>query len=180
MAKTTTPRQLSTPAEPLTLERLLSGGDREKFPFELEDQVDGWYVSQSQAEYRERALVRVSPRAHNWKLTRRDIYFEVEDLDGLPELWHGVLYGEGTRFLARPLGRAQRRRQAALQRRRSLKAAGLAPCARCDTPTDPALLDVVSYCPTCSEITRDPGEDYYPAHLHRDEIHPETPVSGEY
>lgn len=145
---------------PITLERLQTGGDKEKFPFEYLE-GDGANLVQLQtgpAHFQIfNAEVRVSRRAHNWKLTRRDIYFLVpcqDDPEG--ELWHGVLFGEGTRFLAKPLGRAQRRREASLARRRALKAAGLVPCARCNTPTDPTLLDVVSYCPACSEIVRDP------------------------
>ena len=154
------PRVLHT--GPVTLETLATCPDNAKFPFELLAAASGvWYVSQPEAGYQERAHVKTSNRAHNWNLTRRDVYFEVPILDDDDETaagcetWHGVLYGEGTTFYARPLGRAERRRKAALARRRSLKATGLVPCARCDTPVPTDSVDIVGYCLTCSEIVRE-------------------------
>ena len=142
---------------PVTLETLATCPDNAKFPFELLAAASGvWYVSQPEAGYQERAHVKTSNRAHNWHLTRRDVYFLVPTLDDSEECWHGVLYGEGTTFFARPLGRAERRRKAALARRRSLKAEGLVPCDRCDTPVPEASVDIVGYCTACSEITRNP------------------------
>lgn len=154
------------PTAPITLETLQNCGDKEKFPFELQTSSSDVYAFQPQAHLAALATVHTSRRAHNWKLTRRDIYFNVPTKAGGYETWHGVLFGEGNTFKAKPVGRARARRAADLARRRAAKAEAKAKaqseataarptdttvCSRCHLPTDHLTGDL-GLCYPCNDL----------------------------